>query len=428
MRVRHIKITIVFGIIALCGVILIQGYWLTSTYKMHSESFDQNLWLALKDIAINVNQLHNCKPNDLNPVSQINQTCFIVDVGCDYSRVNLEYAIKTTFNRLHLNVGYSLWYYNCNIGKLEPMGNYNSQGDLINIDNLFPDCQNVYNNDLVYYFTINVTGRADYLSQKMHLWFLLSFLVLIIVVFFTYTIFAFFNQKRLTEMQKDFINNMTHEFKTPISSINIASDVILNQSVNIEPRILKYAGLIKQENLRLNNLVEKVLRTARVEKRQTIISKSILNLNLLLADIITDTITQSFGNNTQINLLPNAATDTILADKLHLTNLIFNLIDNAVKYNINNPVINIYTYNIKKNIVLKISDNGIGIKPEYRKKIFTKFFRIPTGNVHDVKGFGLGLFYVKQVCSQHNWHVKVDSQPNKGTVFYIKIPIKKINT
>jgi two-component system phosphate regulon sensor histidine kinase PhoR len=257
----------------------------------------------------------------------------------------------------------------------------------------------------------------------MRLWFLLSFIVLIIVLFFTYTIFAFFKQKLLAELQKDFINNMTHEFKTPISSINIASDVLLSYpETSLPERFNRYARLIKQENNRLNQQVENVLRAARIEKGKTLMELEPIDLHAVLSDVFTPQLFLSQNSRLTIKTDYKATRSMVLADKLHLTNLLLNLADNSIKYNRSEWVeMTVKTRNLGKFIELRIKDNGIGIAPKYKKKIFSKFFRVPTGHVHDVKGFGLGLFYVKQVCDAHNWSITFESPDENGVEFIISM-------
>ncbi|MGE4289373.1 MAG: hypothetical protein AB7E36_11820, partial [Salinivirgaceae bacterium] len=228
MKVRQIRHTIILGVLALVGIVIIQGYWLLTTWQMQQEKLDNAIWLALKNIASEMNMLHSCLPNDLNPVEQLSETCYMVDVSCEYNQKNLEHLIPANFNKQHIHIEYEVATYNCNALDLEYLGRFSASGDKLPDNGNLNFCKPFDNHELVYYFIINISGKNVYLIKQMRLWFLLSFIVLIIVFFFTYTIFAFFKQKLLAELQKDFINNMTHEFKTPISSINIASDVLLS--------------------------------------------------------------------------------------------------------------------------------------------------------------------------------------------------------
>ena len=423
MRVKQIRFTIILGLISLIGIVAIQVYWLFTTWHMQQDQLDENIQLALKQVSKEINVLHDCLPNDLNPVQQLTETCYLVDVSCDFNQANLEYLVSTNFNKRNISIEHELAIFNCDRNTLEFIGKFSPTGDKISNSGNLDYCQSSQSAQLVYYFYINVSGYNIYLFKKMQLWLILSLSVLVIVVFFAYTIFSFFRQKQLTELQRDFINNMTHEFKTPISSINIASDVLLSNQSEVPERYSTYARIIKQENSRLNQQVENVLRAARIEKGKTIMEMVELNLHELINEVFSES---SFTNNqkhVQINLKLDAEKQSIKADKLHLTNILLNLTDNAIKYNGDDVIIEVSTHLNKNKIEFQLSDNGIGIPQKYQKMVFKKFFRVPTGNLHDVKGFGLGLFYVKQVCDAHEWKITLASDTGKGTAFTIIIPL-----
>jgi len=217
-------------------------------------------------------------------------------------------------------------------------------------------------------------------------------------------------------MQKDFINNMTHEFKTPISTIKISSDVFLkNENVKEDKRLHRYATIIKEQNERLNNQVEKVLQIARVERDNFKLNLEEVNLHEILHHTMDSAEVKIYAQNGEIRNDFNATKAFIKADKLHLTNILHNLLDNAIKYCKKTPEILIKTEDLGNKIKLTIKDKGIGIDKEFQGKVFDKFFRVPTGNVHNVKGFGLGLFYIKNICTAHGWRIQLNSEPDQGT-------------
>jgi two-component system phosphate regulon sensor histidine kinase PhoR len=228
-------------------------------------------------------------------------------------------------------------------------------------------------------------------------------------------------QKRLSELQKDFINNMTHEFKTPISSIKIASDFLSNDNhIKNDIRLTKYVQIIREQNQRLNDQVEKVLNVARLEKDSIELKKEIFEINTTLQQIINnESLKLKTGN---ISFVPIGYAIMIHADKLHFVNVIANMIDNAIKYSDENPIVEILLNEVQDNVLLTVKDNGVGIDNESQKKLFDKFYRVSTGNVHNVKGFGLGLFYVKNICNAHGWALQVISSPGQGSRFIITIP------
>ncbi|MGE4290479.1 MAG: sensor histidine kinase, partial [Salinivirgaceae bacterium] len=191
---------------------------------------------------------------------------------------------------------------------------------------------------------------------------------------------------------------------------------------SLPERFNRYAQLIKQENQRLNQQVENVLRAAQIEKGKTLMELEPIDLHTVLSDVFTPQLFLSQNSRLTINTNYQATRSIVLADKLHLTNLLLNLADNSIKYNQSEWVeMTVKTRNLEQYIELRIKDNGIGIAPQFKKKIFSKFFRVPTGNVHDVKGFGLGLFYVKQVCDAHNWSITFESPDKNGVEFILRM-------
>lgn len=252
---------------------------------------------------------------------------------------------------------------------------------------------------------------------------------LVLLVTFIFTIVIIFRQKKLTEIKNDFINNMTHELKTPISSISLAAQMLNDESVTKSPTMMKHlGGVIHDESKRLRFLVEKVLQMSMFDKKKGTFKKKELDLNELVENAA-----QSFqlrvehtGGKIQVGI--EAVDSAIYVDEVHFTNAIYNLMDNAVKYCKPDTPLNIYlrTWNDEQDhLFLSIRDTGIGMKKENLKKIFDKFYRVHTGNVHDVKGFGLGLAYVKKIIDMHDGKISVDSTLGEGTVFTIQLPILK---
>ena len=245
--------------------------------------------------------------------------------------------------------------------------------------------------------------------------------MLLVIVFFAYTLFVILKQKRLSEIQKDFINNMTHEFKTPLSTIAISTAVLKDPNIIKAPeRLLNYATIIENENQRLKQQVERVLQMARLEKEDIGLKKETVDVHELIQDAVK---INAINSKATITLDLQATRSQLAADKLHLTNVFFNLLDNAIKYNTNAPEIVVRSQNVNGSIQIEVQDNGIGIKPEDQRKIFFRFYRVPTGNLHDVKGFGLGLSYVKLIVEGHKGKITVSSEPGNGSCFSIVLPL-----
>jgi two-component system phosphate regulon sensor histidine kinase PhoR len=229
---------------------------------------------------------------------------------------------------------------------------------------------------------------------------------------------------QISEIKTDFINNMTHEFKTPIATINLALDAIKNPKI-IEDRekVQKYLQMIKDENKRMHAQVENVLRISKLERNELEINKEPHQVNEFIEDAIDHISLILEDREGEVHTHFNATRNTVLLNDVHFTNVLVNILDNAMKYSKENPIINIYTENIKDSILIKIQDNGIGMSKVAQKKVFEKFFREHTGDLHNVKGHGLGLAYVKQIVDDHNGQIFVESEKGKGSTFIIKLPL-----
>jgi len=252
-----------------------------------------------------------------------------------------------------------------------------------------------------------------------------AILLLVLIFIFAYTIYAIIRQKKLSEMKTDFINNMTHEFKTPVATIMIASEALKDpEVVEDKNRISRLAGIIYDENVRLGNHIERVLSIARLEKKEIKLEYNSVNVNDLVTAVVDSMGLQLQKRNAELILKLNATEEVIMGDELHLSNVIYNLVDNANKYSLENPKIEISTKSTNKYFCIEISDQGIGMTKEQTKRIFDQFYRVPTGNLHDVKGFGLGLNYVQDIIHQMNGSIKVHSEKDRGTTFEILLPFK----
>lgn len=250
----------------------------------------------------------------------------------------------------------------------------------------------------------------------------------ILLVTFIFTIVVVFRQKRYTEIKNDFINNMTHELKTPIASISLAAQMLNDKSLTKSETMMSHlGGVIQDETKRLRFLVEKVLQMSMFDRKKAVFKKKELDLNEMVESIARSFSLRVEHTGGKIYTDIGAVESTIYVDEVHFQNAIFNLMDNAVKYGKPDQPLDIYmaTWNDDEHLYLSIRDTGLGIKKENLKKIFDKFYRVHTGNVHDVKGFGLGLAYVKQIVELHDGEITVESEYKKGTKFTIKLPIIK---
>lgn len=273
-----------------------------------------------------------------------------------------------------------------------------------------------------------IVPHAKKLIWRSMTWFIIGAVIftIIIVTAFFLTVRALLKQKKLSEIKSDFINNMTHEFKTPLATISLAVDALKNEKViNNREKMDYFTGIIKEENKRMNKQVETILQAALLDKQEVQLNLKKLHAHELITSALNNINLQIDDVKGRLEVGLDAVKDLVLADEVHFTNLVSNLLDNAVKYSKDNLHIKISTQSAGNHFKIKIEDNGIGMNKETVSRIFEKFYRAHTGNLHNVKGFGLGLSYVKTMVDAHHGTIKVESVPGKGTTFLLGFPLSK---
>lgn len=290
---------------------------------------------------------------------------------------------------------------------------------------LFPDDFISNNNFLYVYFP----RKKNFLFRSLGFMATSSMiLTFIVIASFVLSLTIIFRQKKLSEIKNDFISNMTHELKTPISTISLATQMMQDKSIPVEAKNLDHiSGIITEESKRLGYQVEKVLQMATFEKGKLKLKKRVADVHEIIESAVNNFSIQIQNRNGHLKTLLNASQTHIYADTVHITNVISNLLDNAIKYSSGEPDLEITTHNTNGKIIISVSDKGIGISKENQKRIFEKFYRVPTGNLHNVKGFGLGLSYVKMVTDHHDGDIDLKSELNKGTTISISLPNKNNN-
>lgn len=410
---------VVFGTLAILSIIAAQTWWVTNIWDLKEEEFHEKVNIALLNVAGEFEKLGRNLP-EYDLINQVSPNFYVVNVNDNINASNLEYFLRREMETVGLTEEFQYGIYNCSSKNMVwgELITYQSDTDTTSIKR---EGLPVYDDEnFEYYFGVTFPNRGNWILNNMRPTLFLTFILLITSLFFMYSMFIILRQKRLSEMQKDFINNMTHEFKTPISTIRISADTFLNHpKIKEDSRLTQYARIIKDQNKRLDNQVEKVLQIARIEQDNFKLSLEEINLQGFIGETLA-------GNRLNIEALGGTLTMdlntpdfVIKADRLHLNNILHNLVDNAIKYRNDVPQITVRTFKTRKKASLEIRDNGIGISKEEQAKIFKKFYRIPTGNVHNVKGFGLGLFYVKNICQSHGWKIEAESEESVGTVMRI---------
>lgn len=274
------------------------------------------------------------------------------------------------------------------------------------------------------FISVYFPSEANHILYRLRFVLLTSLILIIIIIgAFYYTISTIFRQKKLSEVKSDLINNMTHEFKTPISTISLASDVLNDKTiVKSEESTERYLQIIRNENKRLAGMVETILKAAILDKGELKLKIQEVDMHEVISDVVQSMRLQIQNKNGDVSMDLKALRYSLFADRMHLGNIIYNLIDNAIKYCNREPRIVISTQSNANELIISVQDNGIGIGKEDQKKIFETFYRVHTGNVHNVKGFGLGLSYVKAVAEKHGGHAEVNSEIGKGSTFIVYLP------
>lgn len=454
MNRRTINAVIILGIISLVSILSIQFFWIRNTASLLEKNievqeskaaiqekedslnmvhFTEQTRIALRNVLSQLSALRGDSSDMYGAVNVIRSNYFSVDINEELNPYHLETLLKREF-------------YNQNIHQNFQYGIYDCYSDSIVFGNLIrytDDTQ--YESDSIsriiypemkwkkdgHYFTVYFPNIAsdgekqiipDAQSSSPYVYLIL--IVVFVLIFFAFSVSVIIRQKRLSEVKTDFINNMTHELKTPISSIGLSSEMIMRPDSLKDPeRIQRYASLIYKENKRLENQVERVLNIAKLDRREITLTKEPFDLHEFLHELKDSFEFNQEGRPVTINLELDAEDSMILVDNVHISNVFYNLADNAIKYCKREPEIKIHTTRDKRSITIDITDNGIGIRRENLKLIFDKFYRVPTGNIHDVKGFGLGLYYVQTIIAEHQGTIQVKSVVDKGTTFTIKLPV-----
>jgi two-component system phosphate regulon sensor histidine kinase PhoR len=414
-----IRRLVILGGLVIIGILSTQSYWLLKTWDLKDQEFDLTVRKVLLKVSQRIANFNSFELPKKNFIERTSSNYYVVNINSGIDANILEDYLYQEMGNFSLRTVFEYSVFDCTTKEMV----YGGYCDLSDENKVGTHNSNLPTfTDLDYYFVVRFPNRESFLVANMRMTVLFSGIAILSVLFFLYMIYIVLKQKRLSELQKDFINNMTHEFKTPISSIKIAADVLSkSEAIAGNTRLKKYATIITEQNQRLNDQVEKVLNIARFEKNNFQLKKERIDLHATLTQIVKSESVRL--KNGKISLQLCEAKMEIIADPLHFTNVITNILDNAIKYSGQNPNISFITEQRNNLNIIKITDKGIGIEKEKIKQIFDKFYRVSTGDVHNVKGFGLGLFYVKTICAAHGWIIDANSQIGDGTTFIIKIPI-----
>jgi two-component system, OmpR family, phosphate regulon sensor histidine kinase PhoR len=429
MRSNTLKWMTLLLTLLVSAIMLVQLYWIFKVYHYEQQEFNTNVVKSIRGV---------CEDMELddNPGTQIqklietpNENTFIIQVDTIPQRDSLIYFITNEFDDFNVFTDCKMAIYNDSTREylyqvylpsaastINAVGSGNhprfTEIDLPKYNKKFPFIQ--------LYFP----HRQQYIIHQLNFWIVTSVLLLLTLIGFAASIFYFYRQKFLNELQKDFVNNFTHEFKTPLAVMKLAAGVLNSPPITEQPeRLKKYSNIIAQQTEHLQLQVEKLLKTARTDQHELPLEKASFNPNNIIKDVVKDMDPLVRQTNTRIEIIEEVKDKEIFADESNIAMVIVNLVENAIKY-ARDPHVIISTSLENNHYIISVKDNGIGIEKKYIKQLFKKFFRVPTGNVHNVKGFGLGLNFVKKVIDAHKGKIVVNSIPGIGTEFKISLPFQ----
>ena len=418
MRNRSIQILIALTLAMLVGIGIAQFIWFRRAFDLKEKQFNHNVHLALRAVAERFFIFSNQAVPEISPVEQLANNYFTVMLNAEIDVSLLEGLLITEFAKRNLSLDFEYGIYNCQNEQMV-------YGNFIKEENRFQASEQSKNlpkwEKDNFYFGVYFPKKNKELFADMDFWLFSLIVLLLLLTLLVYAIVTILKQKRLSEVQKDFINNMAHEFKTPLSTILVSSDMLKKPIIQENKETnTQYLDLIQQETLRIKEQIERILQIAQFEKvKLQVVSFS---LHYLVEKVLNSLQIAIAQKEAEIILNLEASKDWIQADKVHIESMLLNLLENSLKYSQTKPIVRIRTSNFEKYLKISIEDNGIGIESKHHKKVFKKFYRIPTGNLHDVKGFGLGLSYVEAVLKAHKGFFKLKSEKNKGTNVDIFIP------
>ena len=427
MKIRSLSTIIILAVLSIIGIGSVQFFWFKKAFDLKEKQFNQSVLLSLQTVGESILNYNQMTIPAENLVEQISGNYFVVHTNAEIDLKILEHLIRGEFEKRSIQMDFEYGVYDCFDDKLI-YGNYVPMDD----SELIPEDMSLSNrtlptleNDSQYFGVLFPTKENTLLSQ-MGIWVFSTFTLLLVFTFFGVSISILFRQKKLSDMQKDFVNNMTHEFKTPLYTIMVTTDLLKQPTIlQNQESALSYLDILGKEALRLKNQIERILLIASSDKGRLDLQLEDVDLHDCIGNAVQAARTPLASKQGTIECDFQAQQSIVLGDKMHIENVIYNLVENAIKYTESPPQIKIATYNDKKNIIISVKDNGIGIDPSQFQNIFKRFYRVPTGNTHNVKGFGLGLSYVREIVMAHKGKVSVNSQQKEGSTFIIELPNKK---
>ena len=420
MSRRLIRILVILSVLSMIGILAVQAVWVRKAYALRDRQFRQSAFIALQEVADEVARMNRITQTKYD-VTQLSADYFIVNTEAPIDPVTLEHLIQVSMRKHHLITDFEYGIYNCESDRMVYGAYIGTSMARMPVRSTLPKFDR-----FTYYFGIRFPQQAIFAVGQLEGWLWSTGAVVLLVLVFGYTLSVVLQQRRLTEVQQDFINNITHELQTPVSTIRIAADVLAQDSIRQQPdRWRQYTRILNEESQRLQRQINNVLQLSRSQHSGFTLDLQDVDLHEVLT-----TSARPFGDSVKLDLVARFDASTnphVKADRYHLENVINNLIDNALKYrktgaDVPPAEVWLRTRTVGHQLEWSVQDNGIGIAPAHQKAVFKQFFRVPTGKVHDIKGFGLGLYYVQQVVRAHGWKIELVSELGKGSTFIITYP------
>ncbi|MFV0554678.1 MAG: sensor histidine kinase [Mangrovibacterium sp.] len=427
-RNKSIQQVVILATISVLSLLILQLWFLKTTSELNQKYIHDATSRALLNTAdelfshennLNIDSNHRAKSTR---VHRFSDDTYFVNVGCNINAPMLEQIIIRELKHFEINQDFEVEIFNnSKTASSHSLWKY-SEEDENYIETANDSAPLPQNSKMKYYFCVYFPYYHDNIDSKVHTWYIADFFLILLMIFFGYTVYVVFRQRQLSEIQKNFVNNMTHEFKTPIAAIKLSTKVLEESQTDKQTeRTKRYLKIIDEQVERLGDQVERILQASTLEDKEFQLNFSKVPINDFVGKTVHEFRGSHLEHEFQILFHPSPEEFLVQLDKLHVSNTIYNILDNAIKYCEGKAEITVKIEKKNKQIEISIADNGIGIPAEYRSKIFGRFFRVPTGNRHDVKGFGLGLDYVRKIITFHRWKIAVKENHPQGTQFIIII-------
>ncbi|WP_240723553.1 sensor histidine kinase KdpD [Flavobacterium sp. J27] len=416
VKLSRFNIVILIGFLAILGVIIMQLFLLNQAYSFEKKEVEDKINYALLDVVERIYVDNNSELIVANQIKRVAHNYYVVNVNDVFENNILEFYLKKEFAKVKLDLDFEYAIYDCGSNNMV-YGNYitsNSQPSKKCVDCF------TKNDDLIYYFAVRFpTLKQSYFTSLKQYW-LYTIVLFLVLIVYVYSVLLMLKQKRYTVLQNDFINNMTHEFKTPLASILIASNYANDQKeIKQNPRLLKYVQIIIKQSNKLNEHIEQILSLAKTDSNNIELSKTNVDLKKTL-DLIKENITLKYVKNIAFEFVFNK-NYFVKADEFHFYNIFYNVIENAVKYTGKTTVVQVSVLESDNSLFLNITDNGEGVPKKDLPFIFDKFYRVERKDSKEIEGFGIGLAYVKKIVQLHGWKIKAENT-TPGLKITIQIP------